>query len=80
MNKRIRELEKQATEIVKCGLNGSSTTESFSRKKFAELIIQECISLCANVECDDELSDYDGGFKDGALLCQQEIKQYFGVE
>ena len=42
MNERIRELERQATETVKCGLNGTSTTESFNRKKFAELIVREC--------------------------------------
>ena len=43
MNERIRELERQATETVKCGLNGTSTTESFNRKKFAELVVRECI-------------------------------------
>ena len=42
MNERIKELERQATETVKCGLNGTSTTESFNRKKFAELIVREC--------------------------------------
>ena len=45
MNERIRELEKQATEIVRCGLNGTSTTESFNRKKFAELIVRECAEI-----------------------------------
>lgn len=44
MNKRIRELEKQATETVKCGLNGTHTALSFNRKKFAELLIQECMT------------------------------------
>ena len=43
MNQRIKELERQATETVKCGLNGTSTTESFNRKKFAELVVRECI-------------------------------------
>ena len=45
MNERIKELERQATETVKCGLNGTSTTESFNRKKFAELIVQECMTI-----------------------------------
>ena len=45
MNERIKELERQATETVKCGLNGTSTTESFNRKKFAELIVRECIGV-----------------------------------
>lgn len=51
MNERIKELERQATETVKCGLNGTSSTESFNRKKFAELIVRECIC-----QCDDENS------------------------
>ena len=45
MNKRYKELAEQATETVKCGLNGTSTTESFNRKKFAELIVRECAEL-----------------------------------
>ncbi len=77
MNKRIKDL------LPKPWTFPYPDREMYSREQMeflAELIIQECISLCANVECDDELSDYDGGFKDGALLCQQEMKQYFGVE
>jgi hypothetical protein len=46
MNERIKELERQATETVKCGLNGTSTTESFNRKKFAELIVREMLQTC----------------------------------
>ena len=49
MNERIRELERQATETVKCGLNGTSTAESFNRKKFAELIVRECAEKCVYV-------------------------------
>ena len=49
LNERIRELEKQATEIVRCGLNGTSTAESFNRKKFAELIVQECLDAVTEI-------------------------------
>ena len=79
MNERIRELEKQATEIVKCGLNGTSTAESFNRKKFAELIIRECMRMCdcADVSylehgCDKEAS--------GAAGAKEIIKEWFEVE
>ena len=48
--------------------------------KFAELIVRECMLQCIKVENDVELSDYEGGFKDGALLCYQEIQEHFGVE
>ena len=49
-------------------------------EKFAELIVRECMLQCIKVENDVELSDYEGGFKDGALLCYQEIQEHFGVE
>ena len=86
MNTRITELETQS--YVECsrlevdppsGYLVEVTSKQFSREKFAELIIRECMSLCAKVEHDDELSDYAGGFKDGALLCQREIQDHFGI-
>ena len=44
MNKRIRELAEQATEIVEMvGPQGyASSYAKFDREKFAELIVQEC--------------------------------------
>jgi hypothetical protein len=50
MNERIKELERQATETVKCGLNGTSTAESFNRKKFAKLIVKECALIAGLME------------------------------
>ena len=52
----------------------------FSKEKFAELIVRECMSLCTDVEEDVELADYVGGFRDGALMCREDIKKHFGVE
>ena len=84
MNERIKELERQATETVKCGLNGTSTTESFNRKKFAELIVRECI---------DKIETHRipvGNSAAGEMACEMtysalmeirdEIKLHFGVE
>ena len=68
MNERIKELAEQATETVKCGLNGTSTTESFNRKKFAELIVKEMLQTC---------EDHPGW--SGRMIGEQ-IKQHFGVE
>ena len=68
MNERIKELERQATETVKCGLNGTSTTESFNRKKFAELIVREMLQTCK------EHPAWTG------RMIGEEIKQHFGVE
>jgi hypothetical protein len=70
MNERIRQLAEQATETVKCGLNGTSTTESFNRKKFAELIVRECLAIAREEE-------YHSPFE-GPV--ETKIKQHFGVE
>ena len=72
MNERIKELERQATETVKCGLNGTSTTESFNRKKFAELIVRECANEI--LKWKSEPFPYDPEF--GAKL----IKEHFGIK
>ena len=67
MNERIKLLAEQATETVKCGLNGTSTAESFNRKKFAELILKECLSY---------MNDADGDIDYVKFL----ISRNFGVE
>ncbi len=75
MIKRIRELEKQATETVKCGLNGASTTESFNRKKFAELIVKECCEVI-----DAGKIGYNQVPAEAALdLTSKNVKAYFGI-
>ena len=72
MNERIEQLERQATETVKCGLNGTSTAESFNRKKFAELIVKEC----ANIDFKRKVGlTADDHYEIGKV-----IKQHFGVE
>jgi hypothetical protein len=70
MNERIKQLERQATETVKCGLNGTSTAESFNRKKFAELIVRECLGII----------DEEGSHEGGSIRSMEAIKEHFGVE
>jgi hypothetical protein len=79
MNERIKELERQATETVKCGLNGTSTTESFNRKKFAELIIEECLLMCDCAEASLLEHSYPRE-SDGAASVKIFIKEHFGVK
>jgi hypothetical protein len=84
MNKRIKELAEQATETVRCGLNGTSIAESFNREKFAELIVRECINKIETYEIPV------GGSAAGEIACEMtysalkqirdEIKEHFGVE
>lgn len=59
---------------------GFPREDMLALESFAESIIRQCVALCAKIEDDGELSDYPGGFRDGALLCQQEIKEHFGVK
>ena len=54
----------------------------FSKEKFAELIVRECLYCCDRV-----ISDPVSGarekfdtFEQGGLHCIEEIKQHFGVE
>jgi len=79
MNERIKELAEQATDTVKCGLNGTSTTESFNRKKFAELIIDECLRMCDCAEASLLEHSYPRE-SDGAASVKIFIKEHFGVE
>jgi hypothetical protein len=74
MNERIKELEKQATETVKCGLNGTSTAESFNRKKFAELIVKECAEV--GLDSVEDGDDLDAIMK----RVHNNILTHFGVE
>ena len=79
MNKRIRELEKQATETVKCGLNGTSTTESFNRKKFAELIVRECMTTVLKESkwyWDKDEFESANAIQNAA----RRVKEHFGVD
>lgn len=82
MNERIRELYEQArihAKSIDADIDPKGWMDLY-HQKFAELVVRECMTLCIKVENDVELSDYEGGFKDGALLCYQEIQEHFGVE
>mgnify|MGYP006267634609 CR=1 FL=1 len=73
MNERIKELAKQAG--LKVDADGEIRHDFFGSvdagyKKFAELIVQECYSICEDIG--------DKGL-DGHY-CADEIKRTFGVE
>ena len=78
MNERIRELAEQATETVRCGLNGTSTAESFNREKFALLIMREIamvqITHQAGMDLENKKMD------DPAKELNYAVIEHFGVE
>ena len=69
MNERIKQLELQAADGT-VDPNGPFTAEEFNNftKKFAELIVRECIQAVKNV----------GGYNEDYHM--NAIKKYFGVE
>ena len=77
MNKRIRELVKQATTIEehKWGVS----YDNFNKEKFAELIVRECIGCCEQVISDPVPKSVDT-WLNGGSQCIDQIKQHFGVE
>jgi hypothetical protein len=78
MNKRIKELIQQAGCYDS---NGSWVTMEFNKEKFAELIVQACISKVS--EWDMGINDPVGATDNTSEVARNivgEIKQHFGVE
>jgi len=78
MNERIKQLEPQCWEHNEFGLN-------FNYKKFAELIVKECITIVdEQKECLHEEQKYwhdrDYGYALAVDDASKGIKQFFGVE
>ena len=76
MNEQIKEL------ALKCGAwhqvygnRNFMIDEHFDIEKFAELIVQECVAICQDVDGEDNI-DARLGRQD----CAAEIKEHFGVE
>ena len=56
-----------------------TTVEVLQSRKFAELIVRECIGCCEQVISDPVPESVDT-WLNGGEQCIQEIKQHFGVE
>jgi len=68
MNKRIKELAKQA-ETREIGYY------FFDREKFAELLIQECVKVCV-----DRGTHHDGLYSAWADDCSKRIAIHFDID
>ena len=73
MNERIKLLKEQSMEWVPNMADPDTKIQLLNTKKFAELIVQECLNQCYNRGMDDEL--YAGQLKAATY-----IEEYFGVE
>jgi hypothetical protein len=80
MNERIQELINEATSFKEGLIEGKHDIEEFDKEKFAELIVQECISINRQ----RMFSDYEGDSlrvaHNNALLCAtSDMFEHFGV-
>jgi hypothetical protein len=83
MNERIRELWTKAAESTAAypsGQNNSWETQVNFLDKFAELIVRECMNICADCEEDIRTRIKDEGKAATAYMCRAHIKEHFGVE
>ena len=71
MNERIRALAEQATDDI-------LGVKVLDQKKFAELIVRECIGCCEQVISDPVPKSVDT-WLNGGEQCIQEIKEHFGL-
>ena len=83
MNERIRELEDQCWVKVPCDFDmnagGLSTIRTvFDRKKFAELIVADCVEQC-NINFVGTVGTHSSAHNRGVKKCIDNIKQHFGV-
>jgi len=83
MNERIKQLAEQATTIVDTvnSQGYSSSHANFDREKFAELIVQECISINRQRMFSEYEGDSHRVAHNNALLCAtSDMFEHFGVE
>lgn len=90
MNERIEKLAVEARQYAFGEVENSQDPTEWSTKyynemfeqKFAELIVQECINCCDEVDRINEafIQDYDYDPQNGPKECIQVIKEHFGVE
>jgi len=72
MNERIKELSKQAEDLVDWGRLGDQASYDAWEQKFAELIIKECMDIAWKHTPDTEECEY-------SWLIHDKIKAHFGV-
>ena len=79
MNERIKLLAEQAglrfTQLMSNPMVPIVDGKETDLEKFAELIVQECIAICQDIDGEDNI-DARSGRQD----CAVEIKEHFGVE
>lgn len=60
--------------------NGDARPCGFDTKKFAELIVRECLEQIYSVTIDNPIDDWDQGYDSGLNQAAETIKEHFGTE
>ena len=79
MNERIRELAAEAYELCSKRTYGTVHSQEEFNKKFAELIVRECMRMCEVTEMSFVTHDCDVEAS-GAITVKQFIAEHFEVE
>ena len=83
MNERIKELVKQAADYANTYSDaGADVWFEIYNKKFAELIVKECIQVSEPVldEPYEDMTEFGKGLVEGQDVAIEKIKEHFGVE
>ncbi len=84
VNKRIEELAEQAGYKPLPGFDFANSLEETYLKKFAELIVRECVQTLRDntpvLEEDVTPEDWDKGYIRAMVDCEHHIREHFGVE
>jgi hypothetical protein len=76
MNDRIQQLAEQATSYADTlDVADQRIYQEIRDREFAELIVQECVAICQDVDGEDNIDA-----KSGRQDCAVEIKEHFGIE
>jgi len=75
MNERIKALAQQAGDSIPEFHFGDYNIPNEFIEKFAELIVRECVKVCA-----DRGTHHDGLYSAWAVDCSKRIEKHFGVE
>ena len=80
MNEQIRQLAEQA--MIQAPHEFGGTYLTFSKEKFAELIVRECTEVCKPVHAQpyEDMDEFHKGLIEGQDVAIEQIKQHFGVE
>ena len=78
MNKRIKQLAEQAASTIDTTRGNTYVSHPEFNKKFAELIVKECVSIVAKRK--NQAIDDDWNIDEAMSMAEMDLEEHFGVE